>query len=75
MPPAQPAPLARIQTVRRPVRRSPPKQVFFALDDEPIESGMVMRVGLPSGELVADVIVGPDGRARAIRIVNDGTGF
>jgi hypothetical protein len=45
---------------------------FLALDDEPIETGIVMRVASPSGDFQADVIVGPDGRAHAIRIVNDG---
>jgi hypothetical protein len=43
---------------------------FLALDDEPIETGIVMRVASPSGDFQADVIVGPDGRAHAIRIVN-----
>jgi len=45
---------------------------FLTLDDEPIETGIVMRVASPSGDFQADVIVGPDGRAHAIRIVNDG---
>ncbi len=45
---------------------------FLALDDEPIETGIVMRVASPSGDFQADVIVGPDGRAHAIRIVTDG---
>jgi hypothetical protein len=44
---------------------------FLALDDEPIETGIVMRVASPSGDFQADVIVGPDGRAHAIRIVTD----
>ena len=47
---------------------------FLALDDEPIETGIVMRVASPSGDFQADVIVGPDGRAHAIRILNDGNG-
>lgn len=42
---------------------------FQALDDEPFETGVIMRVGSPSGDIQADVIVGPDGRARAYRIV------
>jgi len=45
---------------------------FLALDDEPIETGIVMRVASPSGDFQADVIVGPDGRAHAIRIVSEG---
>jgi hypothetical protein len=35
---------------------------------------LVVRVGLNGGEVPADVIVGPDGRARAIRLVNDFSG-
>ena len=42
---------------------------FLALDDEPIETGVVMRVGLEPGNVQADVIFGPDGRAHAIRLV------
>jgi hypothetical protein len=45
---------------------------FLALDDEPIETGIVMRVASPSGDFQADVIVGPDGRAHAIRILSGG---
>jgi anti-sigma factor RsiW len=48
------------------------RSYFLALDDEPIETGIVMRVASPSGDFQADVIVGPDGRAHAIRIVTDG---
>jgi hypothetical protein len=40
----------------------------MALDEEPIDTGLVMRVALPSG-MQADVIVDGDGRARAIRPV------
>jgi hypothetical protein len=42
---------------------------FVALDDEPIETGVVMRVGTEAGGFQADVLVGPDGRAHAIRIL------
>lgn len=42
---------------------------FVALDDEPIETGVVVRVGTESGGFQADVIVGPDGRAHAIRVL------
>jgi anti-sigma factor RsiW len=52
-----------------PGRRRPRPQVFLALDDEPIETGVVMRVALGDGEVPADVIFGPEGRARAIRLV------
>ncbi len=50
-------------------------ETFMALDDEPIETGMVVRVSTESGDVQADVIVGPDGRAHAIRILNSGTDF
>jgi len=42
---------------------------FLALDDEPIETGVVMRVGVEPGNLQADIVFGPDGRAHAIRLV------
>jgi len=42
---------------------------FLALDDEPIEGGIVMRVTVP-GSTPADIVFSPDGRARAIRLVN-----
>jgi hypothetical protein len=43
---------------------------FLALDDEPIETGVVMRVGVEPGNMQADVVFGPDGRAHAIRLVS-----
>lgn len=43
---------------------------FLALDDEPIESGVVWRVELGPREVPADVIVDAAGRPRAIRLVN-----
>jgi len=43
---------------------------FLALDDEPIETGVVMRVGVEPGNVLADIVFGPDGRAHAIRLVN-----
>ena len=52
----------------------PQIQYYVALDDEPIETGLVVRVGLNGGQVPADVIVGPDGRARAIRLVSDTSG-
>jgi len=61
---APPRPHVRRVQVR-PVRPSP-VQYYMALDEEPIETGLVMRVALPSG-IQADVIVDGDGRARAIR--------
>jgi anti-sigma factor RsiW len=43
---------------------------FLALDDDPIESGVVWRVELGPREVPAEVIVDHDGRPRAIRLVN-----
>jgi hypothetical protein len=56
---------------RLPARRpmATPVQYYMALDEEPIDTGLVMRVALPSG-VQADVIVDGDGRARAIRPVS-----
>jgi hypothetical protein len=50
---------------------------FVALDDQPIEAGVVVRVQLDNGanaRIPADVILGMDGRLRAIRFVNDFSG-
>ena len=64
-----PAPLrARTASARKP-RRAPLPEPFLALDDEPIESGIVMRVTVP-GSTPADIVFSPDGRARAIRLVS-----
>ena len=58
----------------RPARRmraTVPQPVdFVALDNEPFESGVVMRVDVKPGNLQADIVFGPDGRARAFRVVN-----
>jgi len=43
---------------------------FLALDDEPIETGVVIRVGVEPGNLQADIVFGQDGRAHAIRLVS-----
>lgn len=43
---------------------------FLALDDDPIETGVVWRVELGPREVPAEVIVDSDGRPRAIRLVN-----
>jgi hypothetical protein len=66
----------------RPLRRTfPPAAApratlagFVALDDDPIDAGVVMRVALAEGQMQADVIYSSDGRPRAIRLVNDRTG-
>ncbi|MDR3701750.1 MAG: zf-HC2 domain-containing protein [Candidatus Sulfopaludibacter sp.] len=71
-----PAATAVVSVPVLPVRRAParrartaPVQYYMALDEEPIDTGLVMRVALPSG-LQADVIVDGDGRARAIRPIS-----
>ena len=47
---------------------------FVALDDEPIETEVIVRVTIDDGLAQADVMVGPDGRAHAIRMVPDNSG-
>ena len=74
-PPVQPAIVRRELPKRTPAPKLKPRiDYYVALDDEPIETGLVVRVGLNGGEIPADVIVGPDGRARAIRLVSDFSG-
>ncbi|HWB83870.1 MAG TPA: anti-sigma factor [Bryobacteraceae bacterium] len=62
---ARPAPKRRV--VPRPSR--PKMEYFYALDDDPIDAGVVVRVTLDDHRQ-ADVILSSDGRARAIRLVN-----
>jgi anti-sigma factor RsiW len=55
---------------------APPKPVavtrpFIALDNEPIETGMVVRVAFGPDQVLADVIITPDGRPRAYRLVDN----
>jgi anti-sigma factor RsiW len=72
------APVPVREPVRRPVRRAAPasrsaralNDGFVRLDDEPFETGVVVRVALGPQQVPADVIFGSDGRARAIRLVN-----
>jgi anti-sigma factor RsiW len=65
----QPLPVVSA-AARKPLRRAKPQLgAFIALDDEPIESGIVMRVTVP-GSTPADIVFSPDGRARAVRLVN-----
>lgn len=77
-PPPPPATPAIIRRVPRkggpPVKPKPKIDYYIALDDEPIETGLVVRVGLNGGQVPADVIVGPDGRAHAIRLISDISG-
>ena len=44
---------------------------FVSLDDEPIGTGVVLRVELGPKGVPADVIFGSDGRPHAIRLVNN----
>jgi len=64
----QPA-VARIATAPRTEAPATLLAGFIALDDEPIETAIIVRVTLDDGLARADVMVGPDGRAHAIRMV------
>jgi hypothetical protein len=72
----------RLVARQAPARRQPPARSrvedFVALDDQPIEAGVVVRVNLDDaangGRIPADLILGMDGRPRAIRFVNDLSG-
>jgi hypothetical protein len=66
VPPAKKRP-ARSRSIHRAAEAM---DYFLALDNEPIESGVVMRVGVNPGNLQADIVFGPDGRAHAIRLVS-----
>jgi hypothetical protein len=46
-----------------------PADYYLALDNEPIETGVVVRVALGPTEIPADVIFDQAGRARAIRLI------
>jgi len=53
-----------------PRRVKPPNvQYYLALDDEPIDTGVVMRVALAGTAVQADVIFDAEGRPRAIRTI------
>jgi hypothetical protein len=57
---------------RRPrrVRPAAPEPAYFvALDDEPFESGVIMRMDVKPGNVQADIVFGTDGRAHAFRLV------
>jgi anti-sigma factor RsiW len=69
-PAARPA-VAHPVAKRRAARRPAPDEEFLRLDDEPIETATIVRVSADSGALQADLIVGPDGRAHAIRVVRN----
>jgi hypothetical protein len=65
--PEPPAPRRRPRRVRP---AAPEPAYFVALDDEPFESGVIMRMDVKPGNVQADIVFGPDGRARAFRLVN-----
>jgi len=65
---ARPA-VARVVPRRRAAQ--PSMDYFVALDDQPIESGVIMRMAIEPGNTQADILVDPEGRARAIRLVGD----
>jgi hypothetical protein len=44
---------------------------FVALDNDPIESGVIMRMAIQPGNTQADIVFDPGGRARAIRLVSN----
>jgi hypothetical protein len=68
--PAGPAVPATTHRVRR-VRTTAPETAYFvALDNEPFESGVIMRMDVKPGNVQADIVFGPDGRAHAFRLVN-----
>jgi hypothetical protein len=69
-----PLPMARTAVARTSPRKPTPKPArdyFLALDDEPIESGVIMRVAIQPGNAQADIVFDPGGRARAIRLVSN----
>lgn len=53
------------------VRRPAVRESFVRLDDDPLETGVIVRVSAENGDVQADLIVGPDGRAHAIRVVSN----
>ncbi len=57
-----------------PPKPNPQLEYYVALDDEPVEAGIVVRVALDGGRVPADVIVGTDGQPHAIRLISSVTG-
>ena len=71
-PPVVAAPAA--MAPHRPVRHVPARPVvqqadFVRLDDEPLETATIVRVSAENGDVQADLLMGPDGRAHAIRVI------
>ena len=68
--PAVELPEASPARAKSPKRMKPANvQYYLALDDEPIDTGVVMRVALDGTAVQADVIFDAEGRPRAIRTV------
>jgi hypothetical protein len=70
---ASPPPAPALPSSPRPAtqpHKPPQVKYYLALDDEPIESGVVVRVSLPDSGLLADVIYDEQGRPRAVRPLN-----
>ena len=65
------APEKRSASAKKARTHEPEPEYFFALDDDPIELGVIQRVALGPDGIPADVVFSPDGRARAIRLVSD----
>jgi hypothetical protein len=68
---AQTARPAVAKVLRRKPAASPEMDYFVALDDQPIESGVIMRMAIQPGNAQADIVFDPAGRARAIRLVSN----
>jgi len=64
--PALPSP-PRAKSMKR--AKPPEVQYYLALDDQPIDTGVVMRVALDGTGMQADVIFDAEGRPRAIRTI------
>jgi anti-sigma factor RsiW len=74
MPVESPRRVTAAVAAHRPARRAAARPAvlqadFLRLDDEPLETGTIVRVSAENGDVQADLIVGPDGRAHAIRVI------
>jgi hypothetical protein len=63
------SPTLKAAAPHRARRAAPKSEAFIALDDEPFESGVILRVDVPDTNVQADIVFSPDGRARAYRLV------
>lgn len=66
---ATPAARKVLARIRPKAATTPDMDYFVALDDQPIESGVIMRMAIQPGNAQADIVFDPAGRARAIRLV------